>query len=293
VKKFASPRFARRRAAGQRVHQPGDPAEPPLNFKVVAGDASAVVTWMRSPTWSTGSSTARGEHHDLELGPLGGPAIIKATSRSHHRPHNGRTYSATINGRRTAAPAGRARPRRSSSRPSRAPTGRSARPWGPASSRASPPASGLGLRERLRRRGRRDLRERRRRATPRRPIRPRLPTSTPCSTAASASWRWAQRHDRRFGRRHDVEHEDERDHGRPQRRLPIGTTGGYFAVGRAAHPHQHRRNDVDGRGVGTTNDLSGATFGAAKLVVVGSGGTILTSADGATWTAVTSGPRPT
>ena len=272
----------------------GDPAEPPLNFKVVAGDASAIVTWDAQPDVEYWVFWGPGENITTSNWVLsGGRAIIKATS-----PQvitglvNGRTYSVTINGRTNGGPGGPGAPTQVIV-PTLAGTNWAiGTPLG--TGKLTGVAAGLGASGYANvtvgeggtiyasvANG---------------------PTTAQTNPAAPANLNAVFYGGLGFvsvGANGTIVVSGDGTTWNTRTSgvattlnggSPIGTTGGYFAVGAGGTII----TSTDGTTwtpatSGTTSDLFGATFGNAKLVVVGSGGTILTSTDGATWTAATSG----
>jgi len=272
----------------------GDPAEPPLNFKAVAGDASAIVTWDAQPGveywvfWGPGENITTSNWVQS-----GGRVIVKATS-----PQvitglvNGRTYSVTINGRTNGGPGGPGAPTQVVV-PTLAGTNWAiGTPLG--TGRLAGVAAGLGAS------GYANVTVGEGGAiyasVASGPVTARTNPAAPADLNAvfygglgfvsvgangtivvsgdGTTW-----NTRTSGVTNALNGGSS-----------IGTTGGYFAVGSGGTI----LTSTDGTTwtpspSGTTSDLFGATFGNARLVVVGSGGTILSSADGATWTAASSG----
>ena len=272
----------------------GDPAEPPLNFKVVAGDASAIATWDAQPDveywvfWGPGENITT-----TNWVQSGGRAIIKATS-----PQvitglvNGRTYSVTINGRTNGGPGGPGAPTQVIV-PTLAGTNWAiGTPLG--TGKLTGVAAGLGASGYAHvtvGEGGTIYASVANGAT--------TAQTNPASPANLNAVFYGGLGFVSVGANGTIVVSGDGTTWNTRTSgvtttlnggSPIGTTGGYFAVGAGGTI----LTSTDGTtwtaaASGTTNDLFGATFGSTRLVVVGAGGTILTSTDGATWTAAASG----
>lgn len=90
----------------------GSPAEPPTDFKVIPGDASAIATWTAQPDVTYWIFYGPGDSiTTANWATSGGLAIVDAKSpRVITGLINGRTYSATINGRKEGGPGGSGAP---------------------------------------------------------------------------------------------------------------------------------------------------------------------------------------
>ena len=230
----------------------GSPADAAAELQVVAGDASVIVTWTAEPDveywifWGPGRTSPRRTGSSPAA-----RVIVKATSpRVITGLTNGRTYSFTINGRTDGGPGGPGAPTQVVVPILAGTNWAVGTPLG--TGKLNGVAAGLGATgyanvivgeggaiyasvaggatHRADQSGRAGRPQRR------------------AATAASGFVAAAPTARSLFRGRHDVEHEDERHHRHAQRRLPDRHHRRLLRGGGGRHdPHQHGRDDVDGR----------------------------------------------